>query len=82
MYIENRKEAARKKSPGELGEVSAIAALVDKRFDRIKNLNDNHMNEKFADIECEKDGQRYVIGVKARNKSEFLKCFTNPGRSS
>jgi hypothetical protein len=66
--MENKKEAARKKSLGELGELFAIKALVDKRFDRIRNLNDNHMNERYADIECEKDGLRYVISVKARNK--------------
>jgi hypothetical protein len=68
MDMENKKEVARKKSLGELGELFAIKALVDKKFDRIRNLNDNHMNEKFADIECEKDGVRYVISVKARNK--------------
>jgi hypothetical protein len=66
--MDNKKEAARKKSLGELGELFAIKALVDKKFDRIRNLNDDHMNEKFADIECEKDGLRYVISVKARNK--------------
>ena len=66
--MENKKEAARKKSPGELGELFAIKALVDKKFDKIRNLNDNLMNEKFADIECEKDGLRYLISVKARNK--------------
>jgi hypothetical protein len=66
--MENKKEAARKKSLGELGELFAIKALVDKKFDRIRNLNDNHMNERFADIECEKNGLRYVISVKARNK--------------
>lgn len=68
MDIENIKESARKKSLGELGELFAIKALVDKKFDRIRNLNDNKMNETFADIECEKDGLRYVISVKARNK--------------
>lgn len=26
------------------------------------------MNETFADIECEKDGLKYIISVKARNK--------------
>ena len=26
------------------------------------------MNVTFADIECEKDGQKYIISVKARNK--------------
>lgn len=66
--MEKKREAARKKSLGELGELFAIKALVDKKFDRIRNLNDNHRNEKFADIECEKDGLRYIISVKARNK--------------
>lgn len=68
MLNQNVKEAARKKSLGELGELFALKALVDKKFDRIRNLNDNKLNEKFADIECEKDGIRYVISVKARNK--------------
>lgn len=68
LDYENRKEAARKKSLGELGELFALKALVDKKFDRIRNLNDNIMNETFADIECEKDGIRYIISVKARNK--------------
>jgi hypothetical protein len=68
MDIDNKKEAARKKSLGELGELFALKALVDKKFDRIRNLNDNLMNETFADIECEKDGIRYIISVKARNK--------------
>ena len=68
MEAKSKKEAARKKSLGELGELFAIKALVDKKFDRIRNLNDHTMNEAFADIECEKDGVRYVISVKARNK--------------
>jgi hypothetical protein len=68
MGMDNRKEAARKKSLGELGELFALKALVDRRFDRIRNLNDHTLNEAFADIECEKDGIRYVVSVKARNK--------------
>ena len=68
MDIINKKEASRKKSLGELGELFALKALVDKKFDRIRNLNDDKMNEAFADIECEKDGLRYIISVKARNK--------------
>ena len=68
MDEENKKEAARKKSLGELGELFALKALVDKKFDRIRNLNDDIMNEAFADIVCEKDGLKYVISVKARNK--------------
>lgn len=64
----NIKEAARKKSLGELGELFAIKALVDMEFDHIRNLNDKTMNEAFADIYCEKGGKKYIISVKARNK--------------
>lgn len=64
----NIKEAARKKSLGELGELFAFKALVDHNFDKIRNLNDESMNETFADIQCEKDGKKYIISVKARNK--------------
>lgn len=66
--LANKKEASRKKSLGELGELFALKALVDKKFDKIRNLNDDLMNETFADISCEKDGVKYVISVKARNK--------------
>ena len=68
MSLENTKEASRKKSLGELGELFALKALVDQKFDRIRNLNDDTRNEAFADISCEKDGEKYVISVKARNK--------------
>jgi len=63
-----KKEAARKKSLGELGELFAIKVLVDEEYDRIRNLNDVQMNEAFADIYCEKGDQKLVISVKARNK--------------
>jgi len=45
--IANIKEASRKKSLGELGELFALKALVDNKFDRIRNLNDDSMNETF-----------------------------------
>ena len=64
----NKKEAARKKSLGELGELFAIKTLVDEQYDLIRNLNDDHMNEAFGDIYCEKNGKKFVISVKARNK--------------
>lgn len=63
-----QKEALRKKSLGELGELFGIKALVDNSFDRITNLNDNKMNYPYADLYAEKDGKRYVISIKARNK--------------
>ena len=67
VNLQNQKEAMRKKSLGELGELFAIKTLVDNEFDRIRNLNDDHMNQAFADILCEKDNIRYIISVKARN---------------
>ena len=67
----NIKESSRKKSLGELGELFAIKTLVDLEFDRIRNLNDTRLNEPFADILCEKDGKRYVVSVKARNKYQL-----------
>lgn len=66
--VDNKIEAARKKSLGQLGELFAIKALVDKGFDKIRNLNDHNMNEPYADILCEKNNKKYIISVKARNK--------------
>ena len=56
MSFESKKEAARKKSLGELGELFAIKSLVDAQYDKIRNLNDDNMNEAYADIYSEKDG--------------------------
>ncbi|MFQ3195723.1 MAG: hypothetical protein ACI9N3_002564 [Colwellia sp.] len=66
----NKKEALRKKSLGELGELFGIKALVDNEFEKIKNLNDTKMNFPFADLYAEKDGNKYVISIKARNKHQ------------
>lgn len=66
----DKKEALRKKSLGELGELFAIKALVDNAFERIVNLNDRKMNYPFADLYAEKDNRRYIISIKARNKHQ------------
>ena len=63
-----KKEARRKKSLGELGELFGIKALVDNKFEKIVNLNDTKMNYPFADLYAEKDSKKYVISIKARNK--------------
>lgn len=55
-----RKEAARKKSLDELGDLFAIKALVDRGYDKISNLNDSRLNEPFADLVCEKDGIKSI----------------------
>lgn len=64
----NKKEASRKKSLGELGELFAIKALVDNHYEKIVNLNDKKMNFPFADLYAEKEGKSFIISVKARNK--------------
>jgi len=68
MLSQSQKEAKRKKSLGELGELFAIKSLVDRCYDRVRNLNDSTPNEKYADILCEKNGEKIVISVKSRNK--------------
>jgi len=68
MTTDSKKEASRKKSLGELGELFAIKALVDNSFEKVVNLNDKKMNYPFADLYAEKDGINYVVTIKARNK--------------
>lgn len=53
-----------------MGELFAIKALVDRGYDKIRNLNDKSLNEPFADLECEKNGIKIIISVNARNKFE------------
>ena len=68
--MNEKQEARRKKSLGELGELFAIKALVDQQFDKIRNLNDTKNNSPFFDLEAEKDGKQYLITVKARNRNQ------------
>jgi hypothetical protein len=78
----NKKEASRKKSLGELGELFAIKALVDNYYDKIVNLNDKKLNFPFADLYAEKEGKRFIISVKARNKyqkNHKLNAYYNLG---
>lgn len=63
-----KKEALRKKSLGELGELFGIKALVDSSFEKVVNLNDKKMNYPYADLYAEKDNKRFIVSIKARNK--------------
>ncbi len=67
-WIQDASTAARSRSNGRLGERLAEQVLALNRFTNIENLNKTHINHKYADIYAEKDGERYVISVKARNK--------------
>lgn len=82
---EAQKEALRKKSLGELGELFGIKALVDNSFERVVNLNDKKRNHPFADLYAEKEGKKYVISIKARNKYQrdgTLNAFYNLGKNA
>ena len=63
-----KKEALRKKSLGELGELFGIKALVDCHFEKVVNLNDRKTNYPFADLYAEKDKKKLIVSIKARNK--------------
>jgi hypothetical protein len=79
---QNKKEASRKKSLGELGELFAIKALVDNHYQKIVNLNDKKMNFPFADLYAEKEGKKFIFSVKARNKyqkNHKLNAYYNLG---
>ena len=81
----NKKEASRKKSLGELGELFAIKALVDNHYEKIINLNDKKMNFPFADLYAEKEGKSFIVSVKARNKyqkNHKLNAYYNLGSAA
>lgn len=55
---------------GEIGELLAAQILKQNRFTDIRNLNSIKKNFVFADYHAKKDGTRYLVSVKARNKFE------------
>jgi hypothetical protein len=53
---------------GVIGESLAEEALRRSGFTNVQNLNLLRHNHEFADLLAERGGQRYFIGVKARNE--------------
>ena len=68
ICVQDASTAARSRSNGEIGEKLAEQVLATNGFVNIENLNKTHANHKYADIYAEKDGVRYAISVKTRNK--------------
>jgi len=64
------KEGKRFKKLGDIGEHLALLLLERNGFIHFHNLNNTAMNFPFADFMAEKDGVKYLISVKARNKYE------------
>ena len=71
MKKDSIKKAKKIKALGELGELIGIKALVDDGFTRVCNLNDKKNNFPYADLYAEKNGKKYVISIKARNKIQL-----------
>jgi hypothetical protein len=69
--IRNDQTALRCRRLGDIGEELAEHLLVTNGFTNVLNLNKSRMHYAFADFYAERDGRKFVISVKARNKYEF-----------
>ena len=58
----------RTKALADWGERKAVALLLKNGYQRVRNLNEEMPNHPFADLYAERDGVRYLIGVRTRNK--------------
>jgi hypothetical protein len=63
--------AQRSAKLGAFGEVLAFADLSAYRFTNFKILNGQKKNHPFADLYAERDGEKFWISVKTRNKYQF-----------
>lgn len=68
VRVQNKATAARSHKLGKIGEQWAEALLARNGFTNVQSLNAEQANHSYADIYAEKDGERYVISVKTRNK--------------
>ncbi len=66
--VQNKATAVRNQRLGSIGEQWAEMLLSRNGFTNIENLNNKRKNHAYADIYAEKNGERYVISVKTRNK--------------
>jgi len=53
---------------GALGEQLAAGSLRSAGFDYVVDLNEQRRNYPFADLLAERNGKRYLVGVKTRNE--------------
>lgn len=61
-------EHERKDALGRWGEIKAITLLRRANFTNVRDLNEPTPHHPFGDVLAERDGNRYLIGVKTRNK--------------
>jgi hypothetical protein len=65
---QTRERVQRKRALGDWGEKKAVDLLKRAGFRNVKDMNAETVNHPFGDIYAERDGPRYLIGVKTRNK--------------
>lgn len=61
-------EHERRKALGFWGERKALTLLRGANFAYVRDLNEATFNHPFGDISAERNGIRYLVGVKTRNK--------------
>jgi hypothetical protein len=65
---QTRERVQRLRALGDWGEKKALDLLKKTGFQNVRNMNAEMSNHPFSDICAERDGKRYLIGVKTRNK--------------
>jgi hypothetical protein len=58
----------RTRALGRWGELKAVKMLRDAKFCNVRDMNEATANHPFGDIYAERNGKRYLLGVKTRNK--------------
>ena len=65
---QTRERVQRKRALGDWGEKKALFLLKRAGFQNFRDMNAERSNHPFGDIYAERDGARYLIGVKTRNR--------------
>jgi hypothetical protein len=65
---QTRERVQRKRALGDWGEKKTVDLLERAGFRNVRDMNAESANHPFGDIFAERDGIRYLIGVKTRNK--------------
>lgn len=65
---QTRERVQRLRALGDWGEQKAVVLLERSGFGEIRELNTTSPNHPFGDIYATRGGERYLIGVKTRNK--------------
>jgi hypothetical protein len=69
--VRSKSTGLRSRRLGDIGEFLAERILEASHFTNITNLNRRSCNFPYADYYAERNGSKYVISVKIRNKYEF-----------